>query len=166
MHPTGAHPTGTSLYAAAVAIRKATESDLPALMPLLRGYCDFYGAKPDDAGLERMVRAVIAGPEAEAFFLVAEAGAGKVIGFANCGWKWSSLRGARIVVLEDLFVAEHARGRGHADALIEATADTARRHGAPVVTWLTAPDNRRAQAVYNRVGGRSGSFLEYELELS
>ena len=36
---------------------------------------------------------------------------------------------------------------------------------APVVTWLTAPDNHRAQAVYNRVGGTSGTFLEYELEL-
>jgi GNAT superfamily N-acetyltransferase len=87
------------------------------------------------------------------------------VGFAACGWKWSSLRGARIVVLEDLFVAERARGRGHAEALIEATAGVARRHGAPVVTWLTAPDNRRAQAVYDRMGGRSEPFLEYELEL-
>ena len=38
--------------------------------------------------------------------------------------------------------------------------------GAPAVTWLTALDNRRAQAVYDRVGGRSAPFLEYELELS
>ena len=87
-----------------------------------------------------------------------------MVGFAACGWKWSSLRGARIVVLEDLFVAEAARGRGHADALIEATAEVARRHGAPAVTWLTAPDNHRAQAVYNRVGGHAAPFLEYELE--
>jgi len=91
--------------------------------------------------------------------------AGEVVGFAACGWKWSSLRAARIVVLEDLFVAEQARGRGHAEALIEATARIARRHGAPAVTWLTAPDNRRAQAVYERVGGRAQAFLEYELEL-
>jgi GNAT superfamily N-acetyltransferase len=88
-----------------------------------------------------------------------------VIGFAACGWKWSSLRGARIVVLEDLFVAEQSRARGHADALIEATAAVARRNGAPAVTWLTAPDNHRAQAVYNRVGGSAASFLEYELEV-
>ena len=69
-------------------------------------------------------------------------------------------------MLEDLFVADDARGRGHADALIEETAAIARRHGAPAVTWLTAPDNRRAQTVYDRVGGRSAPFLEYELELS
>jgi hypothetical protein len=33
------------------------------------------------------------------------------------------------------------------------------------MTWLTAPDNHRAQAVYDRVGGQSDAFLEYELEL-
>jgi GNAT superfamily N-acetyltransferase len=149
-----------------VAIRAATESDLPGLLPLLRGYCDFYEASPSDAGLERMARAVIAAPDDEAFLLVAtEKAPEEVVGFAACGWKWSSLRGARIVVLEDLFVAEDVRGRGHADALIEATADVGRRHGAPAVTWLTAPDNHRAQAVYDRVGGRPAPFLEYELEV-
>jgi GNAT superfamily N-acetyltransferase len=150
-----------------MAIREATELDVPALMPLLRGYCDFYNAKPSDEGLERMARAVIAAPRQEAFLIVSEDDrTGEIVGFAACGWKWSSLRAARIVVLEDLFVADHARGRGHADALIELTADIARRHGAPAVTWLTALDNRRAQAVYDRVGGRSAPFLEYELELS
>jgi GNAT superfamily N-acetyltransferase len=148
-----------------MAIRAATESDLPALMPLLRGYCDFYDANPSDAGLERMARAVIAAPDDEGFLLVAGDDEGRIVGFAACGWKWSSLRGARIVVLEDLFVAREARGRGHADALIDATAATAKRHGAPAVTWLTAPDNHRAQAVYNRVGGHPAPFIEYELEL-
>jgi GNAT superfamily N-acetyltransferase len=150
-----------------MAVREATESDLPALMPLLRGYCDFYEAAPSDAGLERMARAVIGAPESEAFLLVAAEGedAEDVVGFAACGWKWSSLRGARIVVLEDLFVTERARGRGHAAALIEITAGIARRHSAPCVTWLTAPDNKRAQAVYDRVGGHASPFLEYELEL-
>lgn len=147
-------------------VREATNSDIPMLMPLLRGYCDFYEAKPSDQGLEQMAKAVIASPREEAFLLVSEDDSRQLVGFAVCGWKWSSLRGARIVVLEDLFVVDHARGRGHADALIEQTAAIARRHGAPVVTWLTALDNRRAQAVYDRVGGRSAPFLEYELETS
>jgi GNAT superfamily N-acetyltransferase len=147
-------------------IREATEGDLFALMPLLRGYCEFYEARPSDEGLDGMARALIAAPETEAFLLVAVDGTSAgLAGFAACGWKWSSLRAARIVVLEDLFVAERARGRGHADGLIEATAEVARRQGAPAVTWLTAPDNRRAQAVYDRAGGRSQPFLEYDLEL-
>ena len=81
------------------------------------------------------------------------------------GWKWSSLRAARIAVMEDLFVAPEARGQGAADALIRACADRAREHGAPVLIWETAPDNHRAQAVYERVGATGGPWLEYELEL-
>jgi GNAT superfamily N-acetyltransferase len=149
-----------------MAVRAATDADLPALVPLLRGYCDFYEATPSDGGLERMARALIAAPEQEAFLLITEDDdSGEVVGFSACGWKWSSLRAARIVVLEDLFVADHARGRGHADALIDATAGLARRLGAPAVTWLTRADNHRARAVYERAGARPELFLEYELAL-
>ena len=145
-------------------IRSAAEADVAALMPLMRGYCDFYESDPPDEGLEEMARALIAADDGQGMLLVADDG-GEVIGFAAIGWKWSSLRGARIAVLEDLFVEPEARGRGAADALIAECARRARASGAPVVTWLTAPDNHRAQTVYDRVGGRSAPFLEYELEL-
>ena len=146
-------------------IATVTESDLGELLPLMRGYCDFYEANPSDAGLGEMARALIADADDAGMLLVAEDDGGDVIGFAAVGWKWSSLRGARVAVLEDLFVSPEARGKGAADALIEASASRARANGAPVMTWLTAPDNQRAQAVYNRVGGTAETFLEYELEL-
>jgi len=146
-------------------VRPAAEHDIPALMPLMRGYCEFYEANPPDSGLGEMARALIAASDEEGMLLVAEDEDGTAIGFAAVGWKWSSLRGARIAVLEDLFVAPEARGKGAANDLIEACASRARANGAPVMTWLTAPDNHRAQAVYNRVGGKSDAFLEYELEL-
>jgi GNAT superfamily N-acetyltransferase len=150
-----------------MAIRPATESDVPVVRSLLRAYCDFYAASPSESSLERMVWALIAAPDHEGFLLVAEDDeSAEVVGLAACGWKWSSLRAARVVVLEDLFVAEAARGRGHADALIAATAEIARRHGAPAVTWLTREENYRARAVYDRAGGRSEPFLEYELKIS
>jgi GNAT superfamily N-acetyltransferase len=146
-------------------IREAISDDLPALMPLLRGYCDFYESNPSDEGLEAMARDVIAAPEDRAFLLVTTDKAGEVVGFALNQWKWSSLRGARVVVLDDLFVAESARGQGLADALIQAVADVARRYGAPIVSWFTMPDNKRAHTVYDRVGGTAETLLEYELEL-
>jgi len=148
-----------------VEIDSATESDLPALLPLLRGYCDFYGASPSDDGLTAMARALIAGRDADGMLLVARDGDGVAIGFATVGWKWSSLRAARIAVMEDLFMAPEARGQGAGDALIRACADRAREHGAPVLSWITALDNHRAQAVYERVGASGDAWLEYELEL-
>ncbi len=146
-------------------IDSATESDLPELLPLLRGYCDFYGASPSDDGLTAMARALIAGRDADGMLLVARDGDGVAIGFATVGWKWSSLRAARIAVMEDLFLAPEARGQGAGDALIRACADRAREHGAPVLSWITALDNHRAQAVYERVGASGDAWLEYELEL-
>ena len=148
-------------------IRPAHEGDVAALVPLMRAYSEFYEASPADEGLERMARALIGGSDSDGILLCACDGEAddEVVGFAACGWKWSSLRGARIVVLEDLFVAPEARGRGHADALIDGCAERARALGAPVLTWLTAPDNTRAQAVYDRVGGRAEAMVEYELEL-
>jgi GNAT superfamily N-acetyltransferase len=132
----------------------------------MRGYCEFYESDPTDEGLEAMARALISIPDEEGYLLVAaDAEDEPVVGFAACGWKWSSLRGARVVVLEDLFVTPDARGRGHADALIVECARIAKEHGAPVMTWLTGPDNVRAQTVYNRVGGTPEDMIEYELEL-
>ena len=148
-----------------MAVREATHADLPALLGLIRAYADFYESSPSDEGIEEMARSVIGLPEDEAFMLVAVDEGSHVVGFAACCWKWSSLRGARIVVLDDLFVDPRSRGAGHADALIEAAADVARRHGGPVLTWLTQTDNHRAQAVYNRVGAVPADYMEYELEL-
>lgn len=148
-------------------VHAALESDLPELLGLTRAYCTFYESTPSDAGLERWARALLAAPEQDAFVLVSEdEDAGTLAGFAASQWKWSSLRGARIVLLDDLFVAEDARGAGHADALIAATADVARRHNAPALTWYTAHDNLRAQAVYDRVGGVGEGYVEYTLDLT
>jgi GNAT superfamily N-acetyltransferase len=81
------------------------------------------------------------------------------------GWRWSASRGARIGHLEDLFVAPEARGKGIAEALIGACAELCRSRGAPGLDWLTKPDNRRARAVYERVGAKGDTWIEYDLEL-
>ncbi|HYU15760.1 MAG TPA: GNAT family N-acetyltransferase [Candidatus Acidoferrum sp.] len=146
-------------------IDPATEGDLPALLPLLRGYCDFYEVSPPDDGLTTMARALVAAPDTEGILLVARDGDRVPVGFAIVCWKWSSLRASQVAVMEDLFVAAESRGRGIADALIEACAQRARELGAPALTWLTAVDNQRAQAVYNRTGANSEPLLEYDLEL-
>jgi GNAT superfamily N-acetyltransferase len=147
-----------------MAIRPGTEDDLPSVVPLLRAYCEFYESSPPQDDLVALAAKLIDGPDAEGMLFVADEGGGP-IGFATVDWKWSTTRAARIAVMEDLYVAPEARGRGVADSLIEACAGRARELGAPVMTWMTAPDNHRAQAVYDRSGATAGTWLEYELEL-
>jgi GNAT superfamily N-acetyltransferase len=110
-----------------------------------------------------MAHTLINDPSQGAMFIARENGA--AVAFATVDWKWSSLKGARIGYLEDLFVAPEARGRGIADALIQACARRCRELGMPAMEWLTAPDNKRAQEVYDRTGATSETFVEYELEL-
>ena len=129
----------------------------------MRGYCEFYESNPPDAGLERMARALIAAPDHEGMLLVARDDDGAAVGFAAVGWKWSSLRGARVAVLEDLFVAPEARGRGIAGELIAQCGRRAKEGGAPAMLWQTALDNERAQAVYDRVGGTAERWVDYSL---
>jgi GNAT superfamily N-acetyltransferase len=146
-------------------IDSARSGEEEALLPLMRGYCDFYGYSPPDDGLLNMARALIAADDSEGMLLVARSESGEPIGFAAVGWKWSSLRAKRVAVMEDLFVHPDARGSGAGQGLIEACAARAREHGAPSMLWVTALDNHRAQAVYKRTGAEGSEWLEYELEL-
>jgi GNAT superfamily N-acetyltransferase len=141
----------------------ASEQDLPELLALMRAYCDFYEVAPTDDALLDMSRELIADPEREGVQFLARADAGAAIGFATVFWSWSTTRGARIGVMNDLFVAPQARGSGVAEALIGACVERCRPHGAALLTWQTAPDNHRAQALYDRIGGRRSQWLDYDL---
>ena len=47
------------------------EEDLEDLLPLMRGYCDFYEVDPPDDGLLGVSRALIADPDGEGVQLLA-----------------------------------------------------------------------------------------------
>ena len=161
--PTSRVPSSGRL-AEGLEVRPAREGEIEDLLPLLRAYCDFYAADPSDDGLREMARALISDPEQGALF-IARDGEGGAVGVATMDWKWSSTRGAQTGYLEDLFVDPDARGGGVAEALIEACAERCRERGAAALLWQTAPDNRRAQAVYERIGAKGSTWVEYELEL-
>jgi GNAT superfamily N-acetyltransferase len=154
---------GPRQLAEGVEIRPATEDEIDELLPLMRVYCDFYESSPTDEGVTTMARTLITEPSQGTVFIARQDG--RAIGFATLDWKWSMLKGARIGYLEDLFVDPSARGAGTADALIQACADRCRELGMPAMEWLTAPDNHRAQKVYNRTDAESDTYVEYDLEL-
>lgn len=143
-------------------VARVTDRDLGELLPLVRGYCDFYGASPSDDELLALSRVLLAAPEHEGVQLLARSD-GRAVGFATVFWSWSTLRAARIAVMNDLFVAAEARGGGTAEALIAGCRDEARARGAVWLGWQTAPDNDRAQRVYDRVGAERSEWIDYGL---
>ncbi len=144
-------------------ITRVGEEDLDELLPLLRGYCDFYEVSPSDEALLAVSRALIADPEREGVQLIARTADGEAVGFATIYWTWQTLNAARLAVMNDLFITQEARGSGLADRLIAACRDRAAAHGAGELAWQTAKDNHRAQAVYDRVGGSRSEWFDYSL---
>jgi GNAT superfamily N-acetyltransferase len=145
---------------------RVTTADLPDLLPLVRGYCDFYDVAPTDDALLTVSRALIADPEREGIQLIARGDGRQALGFATVYWSWDTLIAARVGIMHDLFVTPPARGTGVADLLIEACVAECRRHGAARLGWQTAPDNGRAQRVYQRVGATRDEWVDYWLSVS
>ena len=149
---------------AEIEITEALERDVPDLLPLMRGYCDFYGTNPPDSGLEEMARSLIGGDGV--VFAARDAGASRITGFATSAIKWSMLRGARVALLDDLFVDPSERGKRIGERLIDACSEWGRARGAVALEWQTALDNEVAQGLYDRIGAVPSRWLDYELELA
>jgi GNAT superfamily N-acetyltransferase len=140
------------------------EGDLTDLLPLLRGYCDFYNVSPTDQALLTVSRALIADPQHEGVQLIArDTESGAAAGFATIYWSWSTSSAARIGVMNDLFLDPSERGSGLADQLIAACQAECAKRGAVELEWCTAPDNYRAQSVYDRIGGVRENWINYSL---
>jgi GNAT superfamily N-acetyltransferase len=137
--------------------------DFADLLPLVRAYCQFYEADPDDGDLMSLFRALVEDPMHEGLQLLARSAAREPVGFATLYWTWSTTRAARIGVMEDLFVTPSARGAGLAEALISRCVEQCRRSGAQLLSWQTATDNHRAQRVYDRVGATREQWLDYSV---
>jgi GNAT superfamily N-acetyltransferase len=147
-----------------IAIRRSTVADLPALLPLLRGYSTFYRASGDDDDLLRMAEA-FCGDSPDGMQLLARNDDGTLAGYATVLWSWDTTTGTRVAVMEDLYVAEAVRGEGVGRALLEACAGLARERGCAALAWETAPDNHVAQRLYDATGAERTTWFGYRLSL-
>jgi GNAT superfamily N-acetyltransferase len=121
------------------------------LLRLWRSYQLFYGVPPGqiDAARNRAhVATIVASPDRGTIFAL-ELGP-RCIGFATIYYSFSSTAAAPLGVINDLFVDESHRGRGHGRRLLEHCLGFLRRRGVAIAEWATLADNRRAQALYDR----------------
>src|SRR3954468_5671193 len=115
-------------------IATVTEPALPELLPLMRGYSEFYEVSPADDALLALARNLIEHPD-EGLQLIARTDDGEAVGFATVYWTWQTLNASRLGVMNDLFVAEEARGTGLADRLIAAWRERCAIHAGAEVAW-------------------------------
>ena len=71
-----------------VSIAVVGEPDLDDLLPLMRGYCDFYEVSPPDEQLLALSRALIADPQRDGVQFIAREPGGRAVGFAIVFWTW------------------------------------------------------------------------------
>jgi GNAT superfamily N-acetyltransferase len=149
---------------AAAEIAPVSAAQYEQLLPLVAAYQRFYGVEEiDDERNREFFRRFLA-PSAVGLLLGARA-EDRFLGYACLYWHFSSTQAVETVLMNDLFVAAEARGRGVGRALIEASADVARSRGAAHLQWATAPDNHTAQRLYEGTGAERSEWYEYELGL-
>lgn len=130
---------------------------------LYAGYAAFYGVTQTVAMRDRVWSWLMdSGHEVEG--LVALDGAGRAVGLAHFRAFARPLSATTGGFLDDLFVAETARGTGAAEALIRRIAAIGRDRGWSVIRWITAEDNARARKVYDRLARKTG-WVTYDLAL-
>ena len=130
---------------------------------LYAGYAAFYRVEQTPA-----MRATVWGwlhdPAHEVEGLVALGAAGQPVGLAHFRPFARPLAASTGGFLDDLFVSPEARGSGAAQALIRGVAERGRARGWTVLRWITAEDNYRGRAVYDRVAEKT-RWLTYEIKL-
>jgi ribosomal protein S18 acetylase RimI-like enzyme len=145
-------------------VRLATLSDLGALLPLVRGYREFYRQQHDAEGervfIERHLR------NASSRIYIAEAG-GVPVAFMQIFKTYSTVHLGCVWVLEDLFVDLKHRHSGIGTALLKRALSDAREDKASGMFLETAHDNVAAQGVYEKAGWvREGRFIKYNAPLA
>jgi release factor glutamine methyltransferase len=151
-------------WTGSISTRLAQHVDVDAVAALFNAYRQFY-EQPDDLPLathfvgERM-------REQQSTVLVAEDGAGAMLGFCQIYPSFCSVLAAPIGVLYDLFVSPAARKRGVGRALLQAAAQHARDQGWQRLDLTTARTNVQAQSLYASLQWqRDDVFLAYNLDL-
>ena len=143
-------------------IRRATDADIARIAPLFDAYRAFYGQPSDVARADAFLRERLA--RGESALLLAERD-GEALGFTQLYPMFSSVRTARLWLLNDLFVADSARRQGVARGLLDAAAAVAREQGAAGLMLETGRDNGPTRALYRAAGWNEDATQWYSRHL-
>jgi ribosomal protein S18 acetylase RimI-like enzyme len=143
-----------------IEIRDAQTGDLEAWLPLWKGYCDFYKVTiAVDITMSTWAR--ILDPMNVLTARMALVG-GNLVGFAHHLTHITTWDKRPTCYLEDLFVADTARGLGVARALMDDLVALGKARDWASVYWITAEGNAAARKLYDSYVGRD-EFVRYSI---
>ncbi|WP_432474610.1 GNAT family N-acetyltransferase [Amphritea sp. HPY] len=130
---------------------------------LYHGYADFYGMPMDGQILDR-IWGWIFDPNQQFFALIAKNENGNGVGLMHYREMPSPLRGAQVGFLDDLYISPEFRGNGVVDQLFKRLKQEAQDQNWPFVRWITAENNYRGRAVYDRLAEKT-QWQTYQLNV-
>jgi GNAT superfamily N-acetyltransferase len=137
-------------------VRLATPADVPAILQLIVALAT-YEREPDAvAATEQSLLETLFADNTQVHAYVAEIN-NQVVGIAIWFLNYSTWTGRPGIYLEDLFVADEARGTGAGKALLQALAREAQARGCARIDWAVLDWNTPAMDFYRAIGGRPQS---------
>lgn len=130
---------------------------------LYAGYANFYRVEQTSEMRER-VWSWLHDTHHPSEGLIAQTPDGRAIGLAHFRPFARPLSATTGGYLDDLYVDPGIRGKRVGDLLLAELADIGRARGWSVIRWITAEDNSRARALYDRVA-KLTAWKTYDITL-
>ena len=133
-------------------IRKAVETDISNLLPLMRELAEFEKYANDFAVTEESLREQgFRRLPPDFHSLIAEEG-GELVGFLVYYFVPFTYRAKPNLIVKELYIADGYRSRGVGKLLMKAVAKEAEQAGCGMIKWYVAKWNERSVQFYERLG--------------
>lgn len=142
-----------------ISIRRAVPGDLSSILDMIVALA-VYEREPDAVkATEDSLGKTLFGPNPQVFVNIAEK-QGKAVGLALWFLTYSTWTGRPSLYLEDLFVADSARGDGVGRLLLGALAREAKALGCARMDWAVLEWNEKARGFYTAIGAHHSTGWE------
>lgn len=141
-------------------IEAINSENLNDVLPLIRQYQEFYEvAEISDSKNEDFFSQFNQESDAGCLFVYRQDG--NAVAFATVYFSYSSTIASKVAVLNDLYTVPEARNSGIGKQLIEHCRSFAGKKGAVRLQWVTAPNNKVAQGLYESLPTIKSSWQFY-----
>ena len=135
------------------AIEALSASQVDALVPMCRAFCQETGAPVDDERIRHGLAGLLDRPQFGSTLVLVSGGRPRGYVVVTLGWSLES--GGIDALLDEVYLEPELRGRGVGTMLVEAGVEAARAAGAKRIYLEVEADNATARRLYTRLGWRA-----------